>query len=77
MTVRGGETDLGETPVVVELKSPLGRRHLPFGIRLRWGAHTCPGFRGRNGAQLATVLPSLAAGSSPHLHARGTDSRQR
>ncbi len=64
VTVRGGETDLGETPVVVALTSPLvpgiwflesgaAGEHIPAQI-----------FEDANGAQLATVLPPLAAGSS-------------
>jgi hypothetical protein len=71
VTVRGGETDLGETPVVVALQAPL-----VAGI---WFLESVTGgdripaqiFEEGNGAHLATVLPPLAAGASHTYTLRG------
>jgi Methane oxygenase PmoA len=64
VTVRGADTDVGETPVVVALKLPLGAGI--YFLESGSGGDPIPAqvFENGDGAQLATVLPSLAAGVS-------------
>ncbi len=64
VTVGGGETDVGETPVVVALKLPLGAGI--YFLESGSGGDPIPAqvFENGDGAQLATVLPSLTAGAS-------------
>jgi hypothetical protein len=61
VSVRGGETDLAETPLVVELKAPL-----PVGYYVMErpsGGDSFPAqvFEDRGGRHLGTVLPGVAA----------------
>src|SRR5665213_206926 len=61
VTVRGGETDLGETPVVVELKEPV-----PVGLYVMEsssgaGAFAAQVFEDKGGRHLGVVLPHLDA----------------
>ena len=61
VTVRGGETDLGETPVVVELKEPL-----PVGLYVMepasgGGAFAAQVFEDKGGRHLGAVLPRVDA----------------
>jgi hypothetical protein len=64
VTVRGGDAGVGETPVVVALKAPLGAGI--YFLESGSGGDPIPAqvFEDGNGAQLATVLPSLPAGVS-------------
>jgi hypothetical protein len=61
VTVRGGETGLGETPVVVELKDPV-----PVGLYVMEppsGVGTCAAqvFEDKGGRRLGVVLPGVGA----------------
>ena len=64
VTVGGGDTDMGETPVVVALKIPLGVGIYLLESGVGGDPINAQVFEDGNGAYLATVLPPLAAGSS-------------
>ena len=61
VTVRGGETDLGETPVVVELKDARSRRPLCRGAAIGSGAFAAQVFEDKGGRHLGAVLPRVDA----------------
>ncbi len=77
MTVRGGETDLGETPVVVELKRPRARRPLCRGVPIGRRFIRGPGLRGKGGRQLGAVLPRLDARQTITYALQGPAQRRR